>query len=111
MPSNLTFTNDAAETAFNRAQPHTSQAQGQLLADQNQARIVAILPRGETFRNFVYNGALDDIAAQAELTVLSIFPTPEIEQMLGERFAHVLPLKQYADKWRVRILREVQYDG
>jgi hypothetical protein len=107
MPSNLTFTNDAAETAFNRAQPHTSQAQGQLLADQNQARIVAILPRGETFRNFVYNGALDDIAAQAELTVLSIFPTPEIEQMLGERFAHVLPLKQYADKWRVRILREV----
>jgi hypothetical protein len=72
VPSNWTFTNDAAGPAFNRAQPHTSQICSQLLADQNQARIVPILPRGEAFRNFVYNGTLDDIAVQAELTVLSI---------------------------------------
>ncbi len=72
-----------------------------------QSHIVAILPRGETFRNFVYNGALDQIAANAELTVLSIFPTPEVEQMMRQRFRRVLPLMTYTDKWRVRILREV----
>jgi hypothetical protein len=102
MQSQLTITTEAETPGFT-----DSLARRDAPAKSQQARIVAILPRGETFRNFVYSGALEEVEKRSELTVLSVFPTPEIEQMLGERFGRVLPLRQFPDKWRVRILREV----
>ena len=69
--------------------------------------IVVILPRGETYRNFVYTGALDQLALRANLTVLSVFPTPEAHQMMSDRFGNAMPLREYRDRWRVRILREI----
>lgn len=75
--------------------------------DSHRSHVVAILPRGETFRNFVYNGTLDEVAKEADLTVLSVFPNPAVQEMLSERFERVLPLNQHEDKWRVRILREM----
>jgi hypothetical protein len=78
-----------------------------LLVSHSQSNIVVILPRGETFRNFIYTNALDDLAKQVELTILSVFPNEEFQRMLSDRFGRVLPLRERQDKWRVRILREV----
>src|SRR5262245_41891643 len=69
--------------------------------------IVAILPRGETFRNFVYTGALDNLAEEADLTVLSIVPNDEFLQMLSSKYERAFPLTEIQDKWQVRILREI----
>ncbi len=74
---------------------------------ETRPRIVVILPRGETYRNFVYTNALDNLAERSELTVLSVFPDQGFQEMLSARFPRVLPLTEYRDKWRVRILREV----
>lgn len=74
---------------------------------RSQSNIVVILPRGETFRNFIYTNALDDLAKQAELTILSVFPSEEFRRMLSDRFGRALPLREHRDRWRVRILREV----
>jgi hypothetical protein len=75
--------------------------------DQMRANIVVILPRGETYRNFVYTRALDTLATRAELTILSVIPNEEFQQMLSNRFGRAFTLKGHRGKWCVRILREV----
>lgn len=75
--------------------------------NRSRSNIIVILPRGETFRNFIYTNALDDLAKQAELTILSVFPSEEFRRMLSDRFGRALPLREHSDRWRVRILREV----
>lgn len=104
MQSKYELTKEARVATFTAAE---AAATGGRPLPAHQPHIVTILPRGETMRNFVYNNALDEIAQAADLTLLSVFPTPEIEQMLAERFPRVLPLKEDRDRWRVRILREV----
>jgi hypothetical protein len=69
--------------------------------------IVTILPRGETFRNFIYTGALDFLDRESDLTVLSIFPNADFERMLSSRYERVLPLSGAKDRWQVRFLREI----
>lgn len=74
---------------------------------RNKPRIVVILPRGETFRNFLYTGAFDELAREAEVTALSVIPSPAFEQLLRERFHRVIPLQSVSDRWPVRITREI----
>lgn len=75
--------------------------------DAQRTGVVAILPRGETFRNFIYTGALDHLEETTDLTVLSVVPSPEFEQLLKQRFKRALPLESAQDRWAVRFLREV----
>jgi hypothetical protein len=105
MQSKYDLISDAGAAAFKAAESQNTG--GATLPGHHQPHILAILPRGETLRNFVYNNALDEISESAELTLLSIFPTPDIQVMLGARYPRVLPLKEYRDSWQVRILREV----
>lgn len=70
-------------------------------------RVVAILPRGEAIRNFVYSGALDELARTAELHILSIHPNDEIWEHLSGRFDDVIRLDQIEDRWIVRFIREI----
>jgi hypothetical protein len=73
-----------------------------------RSHIVAVLPRGEALRNFVYSGALDELAAQADLTVLSVIPSEEIRALLHSRYPRVIPLKAKVDEHRVvGSLREI----
>src|SRR5437867_1789611 len=72
----------------------------------SRPKVVAILPRGETLRNFVYTGTLDEIARGAELTLLSVIPGSSYWQLLSSRYRDVLPLRQYPERWMVRALRE-----
>jgi hypothetical protein len=70
-------------------------------------RIVAILPRGEAIRNFVFTGALDQVSRQAELTLLSVFPNSDFEEMLRSRFENVAELVDIRERWIVNIQREI----
>ena len=69
-------------------------------------RIIVILPRGEAIRNFVYSGALDELSANAEITLLSIFPSEQIWSQLKQRYEHVVPMHEYSYRWLVRFVRE-----
>ena len=69
--------------------------------------VVALLPRGETFRNFVYAGVLDQIADAASLEIASVVPTPELGAMLADRFGPISELGQTSDPRLVRIIREL----
>src|SRR5262249_35194273 len=55
-----------------RADPDTKQ----------KPRAVAILPRGEAIRNFVYTDVLDELMRNVEVTVLSVLPSQEIHGLL-----------------------------
>lgn len=72
-----------------------------------RARVVAIMPRGEAIRNFVYTGALDEVALEAEVTVLSVIPNQETEELLRHRYHQFFDLKDYPEKWIVTIQREL----
>lgn len=69
-------------------------------------RIVAILPRGEAIRNFAYTGALDELAGDAEVTLLSVVPNDQLWAWLGERYERAIPLGQHTDPWVTRFIRE-----
>jgi hypothetical protein len=78
------------------------------LSSQHDKRpIVAILPRGETLRNFVYTGALERVAAAVPLTILSVIPSREIEKVLSDRFSDVRSLAPISERPTVTHLREL----
>jgi len=70
-------------------------------------RIAAILPRGEAIRNFVYTGALDEVAREADLALLSVMPCDDLRDLMTARYQHVFPLRQIQEKRIVGSLREI----
>ena len=81
---------------------------GKILSNAaNTKRIVALIPRGEVIRNFVHTNALDEIAAGAELSLLTISAEAETDKLLEDRFGDVFPLTEYREKWLVRFQREI----
>lgn len=69
--------------------------------------IVVILPRGETYRNFIYTGVLRELSAQAEVTLLSVYPNEEFREKMAAEVGRALPLQEYRDRWIPRFLREI----
>jgi hypothetical protein len=74
---------------------------------QSESMLLAILPRGEAIRNFVYTGALDRVAQSGRVSVLSVLPSPQIEDLLCSRYGSVVELKSITDRWFVRIQTEL----
>ena len=72
-----------------------------------RTHVVAILPRGEAIRNFVYSGALEDVRREAEVTVLSVVPGEEFRQLLAASSDRFHPLQSVPERWAVRFTREV----
>jgi hypothetical protein len=72
----------------------------------NRPRVLAVLPRGEAIRNFVYSGALDELSETADVDLLSIVPNQQIWSELKTRFPRVYPLHERNDRWLVRFIRE-----
>jgi len=70
-------------------------------------RLLAVLPRGEAIRNFVYSGALEESACSLPVEVLSVLPSEPIRDMLAERFDAVRELHEHRERWVVNVLREV----
>src|SRR5689334_16730604 len=70
-------------------------------------RIVAILPRGESIRNFVYSGMLDSLSANADVKALSVIPSEEFRRFLTNQAYTVEPLPIIPERYPVRVLREL----
>lgn len=68
--------------------------------------VLAVLPRGEAIRNFIYTGALQELARQTEVSVLSVMPSETYRRSLEGDFDRVFELEAVEDPWRVRIVRE-----
>ncbi|MEP6901967.1 MAG: hypothetical protein ABJA66_09465 [Actinomycetota bacterium] len=69
--------------------------------------IVAIIPRGEVIRNFIYTGALDEVAEKANLSLISVSPSKSMNEMLRETYGDVHLLEEFDERWIVRFQREI----
>lgn len=69
--------------------------------------IVAIIPRGEVIRNFIYSGALDYVSEKSRLSLLSVSPSESMSEMLKETYGAVHPLEDFSERWIVRLQREI----
>lgn len=72
-----------------------------------RARIVALVPRGEVIRNFVYSGTFDEVAKESDLTILSVTPNDDLQRMLQSRYQQVFELPEVREKWVVNMQREI----
>lgn len=99
--------NEWGEGQIRRLQAWDIQKNPMKNSRDHRPRIVAILPRGEAIRNFVYSGALDEIARFAEVFVFSVIPSEEIRRLLETRYGQVIELQEIQDRWPVRFAREI----
>jgi hypothetical protein len=75
-------------------------------AKVTQPHVVAVLPRGETFRNFIYSGALDTLRQQAKVTLITVIPDESYRKQMQQRFDGVYELTVAPERWLVRWLRQ-----
>lgn len=75
--------------------------------DVGTENIVAIIPRGEVIRNFIYTGALTEVAEKANLSLISVSPSESMNQMLRENYGEVHLLEEFDERWIIRIQREI----
>jgi hypothetical protein len=76
-------------------------------AQTRDARIVAIVPRGEVIRNFVYSGAFKYLSQEADLSLLSVSAGAKMDKLLKDTFQNVYPLADADDPWALRMQREI----
>lgn len=76
-------------------------------ANEFGSHLVAILPRGEAIRNFVYSGALEEVAREVEVSVLSVLPGEEFESQLRGCSENIFPLLEIPERRLVNALREL----
>lgn len=72
-----------------------------------QPRVLAVLPRGEAIRNFVYAPTMDVLAAHCDVDLLSVVPGEEGWDHLKQRCPAVEELVARDESYPVRLLREV----
>ncbi|HEY7910859.1 MAG TPA: hypothetical protein VIG62_03015, partial [Blastocatellia bacterium] len=68
--------------------------------------IVAILPRGEAIRNFIYTGVMDELAKEMEATLLSVIPSNSFRDLLQGRYQNIYELEEKREHRVVTFLRE-----
>jgi len=76
-------------------------------AETSAENIVAIIPRGEVIRNFIYTGALTEVAEKANLSLISVSPSESMNEMLRENYGDVHLLEEFNERWFVRFQREI----
>ena len=104
----------ATEVMLERARAETPRAvNGRMKSEAEEPpkgdrpRIAVILPRGEAIRNFVYTGALDEVAREAEVTLLSVMPSSDVQDLLRARYRNVLQLREIRERRIVGSIREI----
>lgn len=73
----------------------------------SRKNIAFVIPRGEVLRNFVYSGALDFVAKNADISLVSVELNAEISRSLREKYGEIHPLIEYPERWLVRFQREI----
>lgn len=74
---------------------------------EKAAHVVAIIPRGEVVRNFVYTGCFKELAKQSKLSLLSVDLGSDIDAVLRATSKQVYALEEIEEKWIVRFQREI----
>jgi hypothetical protein len=82
-------------------------AQRRANASRTRKKIVAILPRGEAVRNFVFGDALDLVAEDAEVHLISCIPDEPTRRMMETRYDSLSEIKLIEERYPARLLREV----
>ncbi len=82
-------------------------AQRRTSPSRSKKKIVAILPRGEAVRNFVFGDALDLVAQEAEVHLISVIPDEESRSMMETRFDSLSEAKLINERYPARLMREV----
>src|SRR4051812_38063132 len=75
--------------------------------ESSSEKIVALIPRGEVIRNFVYTGALDRVADHADLSLICVTPNEKMSEMLAGKYGDIHELEEIDERWLVRIQREI----
>jgi hypothetical protein len=84
-----------------RADYHTAEAE-----KSARPHVVAILPRGEAIRNFIYSGVMDKLTKEIETTLLSVIPNNPIGDLLRSRYRNVYELENRREHRVITFLRE-----
>lgn len=74
---------------------------------RGEGSVLAVLPRGEAIRNFVYSGALRELAQETDVSILSVMPSDEYRRALESDFERIFELAEATDAWPIRFTREV----
>jgi hypothetical protein len=77
------------------------------VTERSDSHLVAILPRGEAIRNFVYTGALAEVARQVEVSLLSVLPGDGFEGLLRACSNNIYPLEGIRERRAVGVIREL----
>lgn len=69
--------------------------------------LLAIIPRGEVVRNFVYTGCFEQIAKDARLSLMSVGLGDDIDGLLRDTCDQIYDLEEIEERWIVRFQREI----
>jgi hypothetical protein len=72
-----------------------------------RGHVAVLLPRGETLRNFVYTGALDQAALEVGITPVSVIPDVEYRDLLRDRYGSIHELVEIPEHRLTLIVREL----
>lgn len=67
--------------------------------------LLAVLPRGEAIRNFVYSGTLDEVSRNADVVLASVAASPDLFAGLAHRYAGAHQLGTVVERFPVRVAR------
>jgi len=87
--------------------PRTANARTKRATKESGPHLVTILPRGEAIRNFVYSGTLEEVSRDVELSVLSVLPGEEFEDLMRQCSDNIFPLQEIEERRVVNTLREL----
>jgi hypothetical protein len=73
----------------------------------DQSHVVAIVPRGEVVRNFVYTGCFERIAERTKFSLLSVELDSELNTLLRNSCDELYTLEEINERWVVRFQREI----
>lgn len=79
----------------------------ELAKSDSNPHVLAIIPRGEVIRNFVYSGCLDNIANEVKLSLLSVSVSSELADGIRGPNRTVFALDEVRERWIVRFQRDI----
>ena len=73
----------------------------------DQKKIILLLSRGETVRNFIYSGVVESIQQHLEVIIYSVVKEDFIPKNIRENISQYHNLKHYNEKRIVLVLRKI----
>ncbi|MCB9201622.1 MAG: hypothetical protein H6604_01050 [Flavobacteriales bacterium] len=70
-------------------------------------RLLILLPRGETIRNFLYSGIIANLRKEHLVTLISVKPNEEIWSLLKENSDELIELKHIANSYKYKFFIEI----